>query len=252
MVKLKITDEEFDRQYEAAVKRGQEKVRTEPQAKSVSYDRDTNELVIYLKNGVKFAVPCHLLREFDGADPNDIAAVELRPRGAALHWEKLDQDMTVAGLIASGLGSQVLMAELGRKGGTASSEAKAAAARENGRKGGRPAKTKIVHLESIEASLGRFGLAVLPLAGATQVVVNGLPIPTEEFIKIQNDLRAAYAVALEKGGHVVSPTGLLMNHPEPIVPTEQFALWQSGDAWVRSCLTSRQEAANSAELALAA
>jgi hypothetical protein len=43
----------------------------------------------------------------------------------------------VAGLVAGVFGTRAWMAELGRKGGSVTSEAKASAVRENGKKGGR-------------------------------------------------------------------------------------------------------------------
>lgn len=57
--------------------------------------------------------------------------------GYGLHWESLDVDFTVPGLLAGMFGTQSWMA---RQGGQARSDAKAAAARANGRKGGRPKK----------------------------------------------------------------------------------------------------------------
>ena len=133
-----ISDEEFDRQYDAAVKLGAERENTEPKAVVASYNLKQNELTLRLANGATFTFPCDLLPEFKDASPDDIAAVEVRPHGSALHWEKLDQDFTVGGLIASVFADKVLMAEMGRRGGRVQSTAKALAARENGRKGGRP------------------------------------------------------------------------------------------------------------------
>lgn len=138
MGKWKMDDEEFNRQYREAVRRGQEREKTEPQAKSAHYDRKTDRLVVELKNGVTLIIPCELIQGLRGADPDLIAEVELMPRGAALHWERLDQDFSVAGLLSGVFGTKAWMAELGRHGGSVASEAKAAAARENGKKGGRP------------------------------------------------------------------------------------------------------------------
>ncbi len=62
--------------------------------------------------------------------------------GAALRWDGLDADFLVSGLIEGVLGSEAWMGqmarEMGRRGGSARSEAKTRAARRNGRKGGRP------------------------------------------------------------------------------------------------------------------
>jgi hypothetical protein len=142
MAKWRMSDKEFERQYKEAVARGREKRRIEPQAESATYDSGSHSLVIRLKNGATVSVPCSLLPEFKGADPDDIARVELMPRGTALHWEKLDQDFSVAGLLASVVPHSVLMSEVGRRGGARRSEAKTAAARANGARGGRPPKAQ--------------------------------------------------------------------------------------------------------------
>lgn len=59
-----------------------------------------------------------------------------------MHWESLDADFNILGLIQGVFGTKSWMAELGRKGGKISSVAKSQAARENGKKGGRPKKSK--------------------------------------------------------------------------------------------------------------
>ncbi len=138
MAKPKMSDEEFERQYQAGVRRGKEKMQSAPQAMSASYDREANRLIVELKNGVTFMIPCDLIQGLRDASPDEIAEVEVMPRGMALHWEKLDQDFSVAGLVAGMFGNQAWMSELGRQGGSIKSEAKAVASRENGRKGGRP------------------------------------------------------------------------------------------------------------------
>jgi hypothetical protein len=55
-----------------------------------------------------------------------------------LHWEGLDLDLSVPGLLSSVFAGPEWLAELGRIGGRRSSAAKAAAARRNDRRGGRP------------------------------------------------------------------------------------------------------------------
>ncbi|MBV9958438.1 MAG: DUF2442 domain-containing protein [Acidobacteria bacterium] len=138
MVKLKMSDEEFERQYREAVKRGEESMKTEPQARSARYDHESDRLIIELKNGATFMIPCDLVQGLRGADPELVAEVELLPRGAALHWKTLDVDFSVAGLLMGLFGTKTWMSELGRQGGSVRSEVKAAAVRENGKKGGRP------------------------------------------------------------------------------------------------------------------
>jgi hypothetical protein len=59
----------------------------------------------------------------------------------AIEWEDLDVQVTLAGLMAGVFGTKRYMAELARRAGQSRSPAKAAAARTNGAKGGRPRKT---------------------------------------------------------------------------------------------------------------
>jgi hypothetical protein len=60
--------------------------------------------------------------------------------GFGLHWEKLDADLSIPALIIGTFGSKAWMQELARRGGSVTSPTKAAAARSNGAKGGRPIK----------------------------------------------------------------------------------------------------------------
>ena len=60
-------------------------MRTEPQANSVRHDRAFNRLIIELKSGATFIVPCDLIQGLRDAEPELIAEVELLPRDAALH-----------------------------------------------------------------------------------------------------------------------------------------------------------------------
>jgi hypothetical protein len=137
--KFAVDEAELGRQHAEAVRRGEEKLKTEPQARAAAYDPNTNRLIIDLKNGTTFIVPCNLVQGLSSAKPELMAEVELLPRGAALHWEKLDVDLSLAELISGVFGSESWMArELGRKGGSVKSEAKTTAVRENGKKGGRP------------------------------------------------------------------------------------------------------------------
>jgi hypothetical protein len=66
-----------------------------------------------------------------------VAEVAVQGQGYGLHWESLDLDLSVPGLMADLFGTRAYMA---RKAGKATSEAKAAASRRNGAAGGRPKK----------------------------------------------------------------------------------------------------------------
>ena len=110
--KWTYTEEELERMFAESDRRGEESLKTEIQAQQAYYDPTAHRLVIELKNGATHSVPCHLLQGLRDADPADIAAVELGLRGASLHWEKLNWDFTVGGLVRGIFGTAKWMAQL--------------------------------------------------------------------------------------------------------------------------------------------
>lgn len=126
-----------DEQIEAANERGRMMRETLPHAAAARYDRATGRVVIDLTNGATFAFPPHLAQGLAGASPEDLSEIELSGEGFGLHWPRLDEDLTVPGLLSGLFGTRKWMATLA---GKATSPAKAAAAKRNGAKGGRPRK----------------------------------------------------------------------------------------------------------------
>lgn len=112
-----------------------------PHATSVHYDRRAARVVGGLSSGLELAFPPHLAQGLAGAAPADLAVVEITPTVLGLHWPRLDADLYLPALLQGAFGSPRWMAGvLGKSGGQARTAAKANAARENGRKGGRPRK----------------------------------------------------------------------------------------------------------------
>jgi len=129
-----------DREFEQAEKRAAA-LREAGHAISARYDRRTSRVVVELSTGVQVAFPARLAEGLAGAAPEDLAEIEISPAGLGLHWPKLDADVYVPALLQGVFGSKRWMAaQLGAAGGKVRSSAKAAASRENGRKGGRPRK----------------------------------------------------------------------------------------------------------------
>lgn len=103
------------------------------------YDPEADRVVVALSTGIDLAFAPRLAEGLAGASAEDLAAIEVSPSGLGLHWPRLDTDLYVPALLRGLLGSPRWMAaQLGAAGGRALSPAKAVAARENGRKGGRP------------------------------------------------------------------------------------------------------------------
>lgn len=132
-----LTDAEF----ETVEARGRKMLETQPRATSAHYDRKSGRIVIDLVNGCTYAFPARLVQDLQGASPDDLANVEIEGLGFDLHWPALDADLYVPALVAGIFGTRDWMTkELARRAGQVKSPAKAAAARVNGSKGGRPRK----------------------------------------------------------------------------------------------------------------
>ena len=129
-----LTDTAID----AALERGRTARAGEPRAAAARYDRTSGRVIVDLENGCTFAFPPRLAQGLEAASDEQLAAVEILGRGYGLHWEALDVDLSLPGLMAGIFGTKAWMA---RRAGQATSAAKAAASRANGAKGGRPRKT---------------------------------------------------------------------------------------------------------------
>lgn len=129
-----------EREFRAAEERS-EKIRNASRAVAAEYDGRHRRLVVTLANGVVVMAPIRLLEGLSSASADDLRDVEISPAGLGLHWPRLDADLYVPALLQGVFGSKRWMAsQLGAAGGRATSAAKRSAARENGRKGGRPRK----------------------------------------------------------------------------------------------------------------
>jgi hypothetical protein len=134
-----MSDEEFERQYKSAKEAGQIADATEPRAISVFFEIKSRRIVIELRDGCAFLFPVDKVQGLAGASEADLSEIVIRAGGEDLHWPRLDWDYGVPDLMQGIFGSRKWMAsQMGKAGGSVSSIAKAAAARENGKKGGRP------------------------------------------------------------------------------------------------------------------
>jgi hypothetical protein len=130
-----------DAQAEAAEQRGRAILADEPRAVAARYDPASGRIVVDLSNGCAFAFPARRIEELEQASEAEIAEIEVAGAGLGLHWPSRDADLSLRGLMSGAFGTRAWMSELARRAGRATSPAKAAAARANGAKGGRPRKT---------------------------------------------------------------------------------------------------------------
>lgn len=125
--------------FEAATRMGEAERERVPIPNAARFDQASGRIVVEFTNGAAFMVPARRLQGLEDATDSELAEVSLLGE-TGLHWESRDVDFRIAGLIAGIFGNGRFM-EAARRGGEAKSEAKAAAARLNGLRGGRPRRT---------------------------------------------------------------------------------------------------------------
>lgn len=132
-----------DAAVEDANLRGEARKASFPTVVSVRYDRCISRIVISLSSGLDIAFAPRDAQGFEHAQPSDLVDAEISPSGLGVHFPKIDTDIYVPALLEGFLGSRRwIAAQNGKTGGSSSTAEKSAAARENGKKGGRPKKTK--------------------------------------------------------------------------------------------------------------
>ncbi len=134
---MEITDDEID----AATRRGEALRAEQPQAIAARYDSARGLVEIALANGAFFSFPPRLAQALQGATSTQLKDVGLVGAGTGLHFPLIDADLYIPALIEGVFGSKAWMAaRMGQQGGLARTDRKAAAARANGKLGGRPRK----------------------------------------------------------------------------------------------------------------
>lgn len=110
-----------------------------PHAVAARYDRHSRKVVIELSSRLTLSFSPEDAQGLEDARPSELEVIELSPSGFGIHFPKLDADLYVPGLLEGLMGSKKWMAaRLGQIGGRSRSRAKKAAARANGKLGGRP------------------------------------------------------------------------------------------------------------------
>src|SRR5450631_3690767 len=125
-------------EHSAAVAHGKQTKSAPTAVVRASYDAESGNLVLDLKNGAHVALPVSHIGELKGHSPEELAQVEVSPARDGLLWRSIEVGISAPGLLTDFFGSAV-RAQLGTIGGRRLiTTAKARAARKNGAKGGRP------------------------------------------------------------------------------------------------------------------
>jgi hypothetical protein len=112
---------------------------SEPKAVEAHYDRKMQRIVIQLNTGLDLVFPPRIAQGLENATAPELSRIEISPSGFGVYFPALDADLYIPSLFQGFFGSKKwTAARLGAVGGKTKSVAKAAAARANGKLGGRP------------------------------------------------------------------------------------------------------------------
>ncbi len=104
------------------------------------YDCNRDCVDLTFVGGGSIVIPRKMIPGLDSVSASTAGVIQLSPAGDALSWPTLDLHVYIPGLVERAFGSRLFAAATGRRGGRRRSKAKAAAAKINGAKGGRPRK----------------------------------------------------------------------------------------------------------------
>ena len=127
-----LTEEEVQAQLDEAYSRPPRK--DGPLVVQASYDAGHRRVVLEMNNGCVFGFPIGMVPGTGNATPEQLSRIEIHD-GEAIVWEELNTDTDVRGILLRAFDVKAWAAKYL---GSATSPAKAEAARENGKKGGRP------------------------------------------------------------------------------------------------------------------
>lgn len=143
MAAKQFTEKQIRAMIPAARAREHLAARTQPRAKSAKYNPATRRIEVELRNGGAFGFPPGLAGLGPAhATPSQLAGVRVDSSGEGLHWEELDADVSIPGIVELLFGSKVIMIAAARRNGSVRSSRKARSSRANGALGGRPRGTR--------------------------------------------------------------------------------------------------------------
>jgi hypothetical protein len=118
-----------------------------PRVTGARYLRATSRVEVTYDSGVSVTAPVSLIQELAAlekpATASELAKIEVSASGRYVDWPKLDVSVYAPAFMKHIFGNKAWVAAHASGMGSVKSPAKAAAARENGKKGGRPRKDPV-------------------------------------------------------------------------------------------------------------
>ncbi len=128
---------------DSAIQRARQFEAADRRVVAARYDAKEDLVSLRFADGIRISIPRKQLQGLAPASSSQLSKIEILGNGTGLHWPALDVDHYVLGLLEHNFGTMRWMNEIGRRGGSVTSPAKARAARRNGQKGGRPRSSEI-------------------------------------------------------------------------------------------------------------
>ncbi|HUY10893.1 MAG TPA: DUF2442 domain-containing protein [Candidatus Dormibacteraeota bacterium] len=125
------------REHDAAVRRGDALANLSTALTRATLDEGAKIVHLRFRNGIELAIPIKAIHEIANVPIARLRDVTASPMGDGLLFDCADVAIYVPGLLRD-LFADAFAGALGKIGGRSRSSAKAAAARKNGLKGGRP------------------------------------------------------------------------------------------------------------------
>jgi hypothetical protein len=139
MASTEITAKDRER-YAQTRARGKARAEDPSAVVDARYDSDADAIDLRFSGGGSMSIPRRIVPGLERASVAKMESIVVSPAGDALSWPSLDVDVYVPGLVERAFGTRLFAASTGRRGGRRRSKSKAAAAKANGAKGGRPRK----------------------------------------------------------------------------------------------------------------
>jgi hypothetical protein len=203
-----LSDEEIIRAVPSARSREDEDRDTGLRAVKAFYDAINDLVMIETTRGFRWGIPRHRIAPLAEASPAELVQLTISPSGDGLHWDALDVQLSVPGLLVDALGAGTLAKELARRGGQSTSDAKADAARRNGAKGGRPGSKSFNPKAGGVSMAGKKGPSVHVVPSKTQpgkfvVKEAGKPQPVTRPASQSASIAKAVPIAKQNKSEVV-------------------------------------------------
>ncbi len=139
MAAANVTAKDRER-FTRARARGEARAQDPSAVVGAQYDATRDAIDLRFRSGSSMTIPRQIVSGLEDVPASALSSISVSPAGDALSWSSLDVDVYVPGLVERAFGTRLFARSTGQRGGRRRSKAKAAAARANGAKGGRPRK----------------------------------------------------------------------------------------------------------------